>query len=109
MAPECFERVFALSNAFVVRYFDELVCRRSRVLVPHFQQRRADGSGLAVTDLLSVPFDHRRDFDRASDEHHLCCVATFCEGKISDSDGVERALLDEPLRKIDNPLNRDPR
>ena len=96
-----------MRSILFIRYRYKLVDCRSSVLVPHFQEFHGNRSGLAVADLLSIPFDHRRDFDRAADEHHLGRPASFLRRYIADADGVELAFLDEPPGKFENSLDRD--
>ena len=59
---------------------DQLVGRRFRIFVPHFQQLFRDRSGFAVADSLAVPLHYRRHFDRAADQHHLGGLASFISG-----------------------------
>src|SRR4029079_8277797 len=93
-------------NLLWIGYRDELVgCQY--ILIPHLEELLGNLSWFAVADVFRVPLDHRRDFDRAPDQHHFRSVATFLDGYLGDPNGTEPACFNETLREIENSPNRD--
>src|SRR5262249_48653260 len=54
-----------------------------------------------------VPPNHRRNFNRATDQHHFGGLPSFTDGNIGKSDLFEVTLCDQTLGEREYPLDGD--
>jgi hypothetical protein len=76
---------------FVITTSFELDDKIRKILRRQILSSKSTATNSCCADLLSVPINHQRDFDRVAHEHHLCCGAFFLYRNIGEADGVERA------------------